>query len=983
MAAGKIKGDITLRVNEQELTAFIVFAHNKEGEEWDASKVINLLSRNKVVEGYTPGSVEDVIGKLSKTKEKQVEIVIAKGTEPELPVPEEYKWEELPIPEENQALAKDVLSATAEPEIVTIKIEKIKKKKKILKKQKLPFLPPKEEIVEVVEKLEVPERIYVDPEVIGSGWVNAGEKIAIIYPSKPGKMGKTVHGLPIMPPQPGDADIYPGKGVEKKKGEITASATGFLRRGKNWVEVIPFTLHSWDLTLSPDMCTCLLNFTPGDPRAPLPDAADIIATAEKIPYPARYLLTADEIAARVKEAAGDRGKGKGIPLSGDKDGAAEIIVSEDKLKATLHLTKGRGNGKPLSLKETGNLLRDSKLKNLNFPQIKTDIMGFYKSPQAELTGYTLCEGRPSDSGKDAGIEIQTTFVKKDAEIQLKKRLADAPPDPFITSTAEFPMESVEAFSFVVRHQPIARIGKAGKGKDGLDVYGNVISCGGSGPPKYKLFENLKLEKEEIISEKSGILEKGSSSDGTILLRVRPHKDCEIEVEVGADKMQALLFISRPEGAGTKPSADTVRNKIKEAGVIKGIIEESLTEAVTASNRGEEIRGLVIAKGLEPVHASKNKIEFHVHFASGEKVTIKKDGTADFKNQHTITMVMEGDQIAEIIAPETSPADGWDISGKALPAKSKADFDLTIGNNITQQEDDKGNIRLLAAKSGELIYDKKFIDIKDAHAIQGNVNLKTGNIKFMGSVQISGSIESGFRVIAGQSIMVGDSVEAALLSAEKDIIINAGVKGAGKAILRSKDAIKAGFIEQALVLAVGDIFVKNYCLRSQVKSNGKLVLESEKGHLIGGSVKARKGIEVMNLGSQTGAKTQVSFGQDYLVNDQIELEEKEIEKVKEQILKYDNYLHGLEKKGLKAKLESARQEKLKFLKIIEKRTMRLFTLREKFEEHFPAIIKVRGTAFPGTIIESHGRYLEVRKEAKSVTFEFDLKTGQIQQKTLEK
>jgi uncharacterized protein (DUF342 family) len=215
-----------------------------------------------------------------------------------------------------------------------------------------------------------------------------------------------------------------------------------------------------------------------------------------------------------------------------------------------------------------------------------------------------------------------------------------------------------------------------------------------------------------------------------------------------------------------------------------------------------------------------------------------------------------------------------------------------------------------------------------------------------------------------------------------VFIAQGVKGGGKAVIRAKKEIRLSFAEQATLLSVGDIHIKNACLRCQVKSNGKLVLETEKGNFVGGSARVKGGLDVMNLGGESGAKTHVSFGQDYLIKDQIESEEAEIEKVKAQIIKLDSAMHLFERGGQQVNLEKVRQEKLKLLKIIEKRSMRLFTLREKFEEHCPSEIRVRGTVYPGTIIESHGRFFEVRKKSSKLVFFFNPEVGHIQEKPLD-
>ncbi len=186
-----------------------------------------------------------------------------------------------------------------------------------------------------------------------------------------------------------------------------------------------------------------------------------------------------------------------------------------------------------------------------------------------------------------------------------------------------------------------------------------------------------------------------------------------------------------------------------------------------------------------------------------------------------------------------------------------------------------------------------------------------------------------------------------------------------------------FAENARLLAVKDVFMKNFCLRSVVKCNGRMNLVSDKGHFIGGSARARYGLDVMNLGSEKGIKTGVFFGQDYLIADQIEIEEREIEKVKEKLLSFDIFILKMEKQGDRERLEKARKEKLKLLKYLEKRSLRLFTLREKFEEHFPSEIRVRGYVYPGVVIESHGRTYEPKTAKKGVKIVFNQQTGQIE------
>jgi uncharacterized protein (DUF342 family) len=74
--------------------------------------------------------------------------------------------------------------------------------------------------------------------------------------------------------------------------------------------------------------------------------------------------------------------------------------------------------------------------------------------------------------------------------------------------------------------------------------------------------------------------------------------------------------------------------------------------------------------------------------------------------------------------------------------------------------------------------------------------------------------------------------------------------------------------------------------------------------------------------------------------------------------------------------------VRIVKFLEQLNMKLFTLREKFEEHYDSEIRIRGTVFPGVVIESHGRYYEVSQQRSAVVFYFDRDSGRINEKQLD-
>jgi len=79
------------------------------------------------------------------------------------------------------------------------------------------------------------------------------------------------------------------------------------------------------------------------------------------------------------------------------------------------------------------------------------------------------------------------------------------------------------------------------------------------------------------------------------------------------------------------------------------------------------------------------------------------------------------------------------------------------------------------------------------------------------------------------------------------------------------------------------------------------------------------------------------------------------------------------------LARARTQKLTCMKVMEQRKLRLIGLRDKFDEHVHSEVMVRGTLYPGAVLECHGRRYEVRTEKKMITLRFDPDQGKIVEK----
>jgi uncharacterized protein (DUF342 family) len=989
-----LKGDLKLEIDEQGIEVRITITPDENGADITTDSIAALLNEKKVRTGIDNDAIDRALRSLARKKADPVTFVAAAGVPPKPPVPESIDFELLPIPARLGAVARKLLDAAPPPQGFRVREERIKKEKKVLKKAALPFLPPREEIEVVVEKRTIRETVAVDPNLTGSGYVAQGGVIAKLRQGVQGKEGKSVFGRLVQAPRLEPSGFLYLQGVTRTAAEVRADVTGFLRRGVNWCDVVPFRDHSISVAKSRDGLTCLLAFIPGDAVAPRPDPQEVLSQAAALGFDESALLPVHEIESLMQDAVLRGQPLTGASLSPTVNGVALVTVSADKQKAILSLRKGRGGGTALVPAAVSDAIRASKVKGFNPETVRVDLLAFFKGPTTELTDYALVSGRLPKLGSEPKSEWLAMFLPAEEAASIRATTASGSDAlKTLTSLAAFPLERVEAVARVKKDAEVLRITPSLGGEAGVDVFGVSLSPIRSGATDVRLFEGLAKRKDVVVATEPGILEKGS--DGmVILLRVRPHLDAEMLVTLSEDRMKATVSYYPPEGDGARLSVEDVRERLRQAGVQKGVDEKKLLELMDKVVRGQEFKDEPVAEGQPPRLDAQKRIEFHVRVATGKAVTLRADGRADFRAQDRITRVQKEELIATIRPRDPTAEDGWDVTGKVLVLPPESQETLKAGRGVRESIRQDGSVQFTADSAGELIRDRGVISVTESHTVDGDVSMATGNINFPGVVRIGGSVRSGFTVVADGILEVGGAVDAALLSASGSITIGQGIKGEGKAVLRAKGDIEGQFAEQSVLLAIGDVHLHGPCVRCQVKCNGMLRLDSDKGTLVAGEVRASRGVEAQNIGSPAGMRTVVTFGQDFLVKDQIEREEREVAALTKKLAELDAQMFVLEKRAAEsaaaagaalaqsqaaAALGRARAQKVQAMKMIEQRKMRLITLRDRYDEHVQSEVVVRGTLYPGVILESHGRRYETRTEKRKISLRFDPVQGRIIEK----
>lgn len=978
--SGSIKADLSLEIDPAGLQASLALALNASAQEWTRALIVDYLRGKGIASGIDGRAVEDALEWLAKRTEGTRSVVVARGTPPVPGVAAEIRWADREIPPELLEAAERLFAAA--PRVFSRRIEKERVEETVRKPAPLPFLPEREERSVTWKKKVVTEQVDVDPTVLARGFVRAGETLATVARARPGRAGRDVFGKPVPAEKPEPREIYLGGPLQNRGEAVLAEAAGFFRGGKGWIELLPFTPSASRVYGGTDGTTCLLDYTPGSDGSPPPDPGCVLAQAVELGFPRDTLLPDGEIGRLLGEARRTGAPLQAVPLSLSRDAEIRTEIAQDRMAAWLSLLKGRGAGTPLTLEAIAAAIRRLRLRRMDAEQVRRAVLAFYRGPESALEKYLLAEGQKPTAGEDGSVRWQVKFLDpREAEIIREQSRARPQGLEKVPALDRLPLEAVQDMALVGKRAVVAKITPPAVGKPGMDVFGAALSGVRGREPKLELLGNLSRLGDEVVTRVEGLLER-AQLDGVTVLRVRAHRDAEARVRLAEDRMTAWVSLFPPEGTGRPIEAEDVLSRLESQEITQGLDREALSAAILEARGGKAVCDVPVARGTPPTDSPDRSLVFKVQRASGSAVTISSTGQADFKRQDRITLVQADALIAEV-PPAVQACDGVDVTGRRLPARQGKVTLPEAGRNVRLSEDADGAVRYYARVSGEVLFNGRTLQVAEVHTIEGDVGSVTGNVRFAGNVRVGGSVQSGYAVVSEGSITVGGTVEAALLSAAGEIVVSGGVKGGGRAVLRARTGIRCQFAEEATLLCIQDVRLERGSLRCRIKCNGSLSLTSERGHIIGGSVRARTGVSVMNLGSERGAATVVSFGQDYLVLDRIEAEERELRRLRERVAALDSEIRRLDRELIsdKAQMDRAWRQKAQCLKLIESKQQRIFALRERFEAHHLATVTVRGTAFPGVVLESHGRVREIRAPLKGVVFHFNTEKGCIEHSPL--
>jgi uncharacterized protein (DUF342 family) len=471
---------------------------------------------------------------------------------------------------------------------------------------------------------------------------------------------------------------------------------------------------------------------------------------------------------------------------------------------------------------------------------------------------------------------------------------------------------------------------------------------------------------EVVKEAAGIYVRVASFDQN------PVNDAIVMVEMSEQEMKAYIQVQPPGPGGCDIPVETYLSFLRNNRVVYGVKEEFLRDFADRPTYKEMV---VVAEGTKPINGRDAYIQYNFETdQTSIRLRESSNGKIDFKDLNIIQNVVEGQPLAKKIPAEGGTV-GRTVTGKVIPAKNGRDISLPLGKNVHVGDD---GATIIADMNGQVVVVNGKINVEPVYTVQGNVNLKTGNIIFLGTVIITGNVEDGFSVKAAGNIEVNGTVEKAELDAEGDIIVHQGITGKSSGMIRAGRSIWARFIENAVIEAGNMVVASDGIINSQVDAFKRIICQGKRAHIVGGRLRASEEINAKILGSPTsGTETICEVGFDPKSKEelsQLEIRKTESEKQLEEIQLNLQTLINIKKqrKSLPEDKEDYMNELMDKRQILMTDLQKINEDMEKLKVFFSSL-KTRGRVsasakvYPGVKVVIRDAKEDVRNEYRAVTF----------------
>ncbi|MEO6098077.1 MAG: FapA family protein [Fibrobacteria bacterium] len=595
--------------------------------------------------------------------------------------------------------------------------------------------------------------------------------------------------------------------------------------------------------------------------------------------------------------------------------------------------------------------------------------GDFTDALEEVQSLIVASGVPPTDDELVGLRLFKAYLMDEDELNsLKLRLAREP--------YEATEKTINPGCLVEKGATILGFTSLRKGSAGVGVFGEAIPSNPENRSIPKPGSSILEEDNKWMALKRGVL---VVEDNTFKI-LGPRTADDQCLLVSEDKMSVRLILRNLDDDDFKPTLGFIQQFISDQHYMRSPDMEKVKTALDVFSKTGAKQDVVILTG-KPSTPGKNGFMELLVDPEPNLPEPEKDGRVDFKTYSYFRTVKKGTPLGKVNAPVAGTM-GMDVFGSPILPVNVVPVDLNLGKNTELNSSDPAFI--VAACDGRLAVKDGMPEVVDVLKIKDDVSLKTGNINFPGSIEVTGDVRDNLEINVKGDVDISGMVEDGCITSEGAIVVKGGFTGTGKGVIKSKlSSVSIGFIRNQRIESHSDIIVYNEVINAQLYAKKTVVMKTLGHSVVGGHLIAYSGIEIFNAGNQMGAKTILEVGKDFEVEMALHQRKaafKEIGADMEFLDAMSGKLQGLMRWGTDVKgdirlLEQRTRGVSQFLRPLhDALAKQIKELQAKLYNPGNCYVWIKGDAFPGTMLRYQERIVLIKEVTRGKRWLFRGNSG---------
>ncbi|MET3106749.1 uncharacterized protein (DUF342 family) [Oxalobacteraceae bacterium GrIS 1.18] len=472
-----------------------------------------------------------------------------------------------------------------------------------------------------------------------------------------------------------------------------------------------------------------------------------------------------------------------------------------------------------------------------------------------------------------------------------------------------------------------------------------------------------------------ILQCATASE-PVVAEIGERRSAHFSLEISEDLMSAWLTLTPAQGGN--PIGIQVHDELRDQGITHGILHSELNAALAQGWCDH----LLIAKGEPVVSGTPGRFDVLFRAQSNSAPGVDENAKIKFRDLSHLLLVHANDPLMRITPPIQGKS-GKDLKGQVVLAKAIPE--LKFGIDLQGAAPDRQDPCLLVAiQAGQPVEVADGVIVNPVITVP-DVDLKTGKIKFEGTIHVEGDIKAGMSVEVTGDVIVSGMVESADIKAGGNVAVKGGVIGkaekkAGKQQLADSAAriqctgtVQALFMENVHVEAGNAIIIDQNARDCELIARNEIIVGksgSRGGQISGGRAQASVLIQTDTLGSSVASRTRVQVGIDPYLEEQIHQKQATIQRKVadlDQVLKLIVYFERNPHKNVDGVASKVEAKRVQQLAEIDQLTEELKVFEEQLELVDQACVKVGKAIHDGVEMHIAKQVWNVKEDSRGGIF----------------